>query len=45
MFDKNLNVLHFNPGAAGKYGSHVKHTMLRFTIDRAEVKDLEVVEW
>lgn len=45
MFDKNLNVLHLNPGAAGKYGIHTKQTMLRFTIDQTEIKDLEVVEW
>jgi putative phosphoesterase len=45
IFDKSLNILHLNPGAAGKYGIHTKQTMLRFTIDKAEIKDLEVVEW
>jgi putative phosphoesterase len=45
MYDKSLNLLHLNPGAAGKYGIHTKQTMLRFTIDGAEVKDMEVVEW
>jgi putative phosphoesterase len=45
MYDKNLNVLHLNPGAAGKYGIHTKQTMLRFMIDQKEIKNLEVVEW
>lgn len=45
MYDKSLNVLHLNPGAAGKYGIHQKQTMLRFTIDNKDIKDMEVVEW
>jgi hypothetical protein len=44
MFDKKLNVLHMNPGAAGKSGFHKMRTLLRFTIDGDNIKDLEVVE-
>ena len=44
MRDKKLNLLHMNPGAAGKHGLHQVRTMLRFTIDKKELKDLEVIE-
>ncbi len=44
MFDKKLNTLHMNPGAAGKSGFHKMRTLLRFTIDADNIKDLEVVE-
>ncbi|SDL45151.1 hypothetical protein SAMN04488034_104140 [Salinimicrobium catena] len=44
MHDKKLNLLHMNPGAAGKQGFHQVRTMLRFKIDRSEIKDLEVIE-
>ena len=44
MWDKQLNVLHMNPGACGKQGFHQMRTMLRFVIDGEEIKDLEVVE-
>ena len=44
MQDKKLNLLHMNPGAAGKQGFHQMRTMLRFKIDGEEIKDLEVIE-
>ncbi len=44
MFDKKLNLLHINPGAAGKHGFHKVKTIVRFTIDRENIKDLEVIE-
>ncbi|MBC9797604.1 metallophosphoesterase family protein [Sinomicrobium weinanense] len=44
MYDKKLNLLHMNPGAAGKYGFHQVRTMLRFAIDKDQIKDLEIVE-
>lgn len=44
MNDKNLGLLHMNPGAAGKKGFHQMRTMLRFVIDRNNIKDLEVIE-
>ncbi|MCX7551973.1 metallophosphoesterase family protein [Xanthomarina sp. F2636L] len=45
MPDKKLNLLHMNPGAAGKYGFHKVRTMLRFVIDGSNIKDLEVIEF
>jgi hypothetical protein len=44
MYDKDLGLLHMNPGAAGKHGFHKVKTLLRFTIDGKEIKDLEVIE-
>ncbi len=44
MPDKKLNLLHMNPGAAGKHGFHSIRTMLRFVIDQKEIKELEVIE-
>ena len=44
MHDKDLNVLHMNPGACGKHGFHQVRTMLRFAIDGEKIQDLEVVE-
>ena len=45
MPDKKLNLLHMNPGAAGKHGFHKVRTMLRFKIDGKTIKDLEVIEF
>lgn len=44
QFDKALNLLHMNPGAAGIYGFHQVRTMLRFEIDGDKIQNLEVVE-
>lgn len=44
MFDKQLGVLHLNPGAAGKSGFHQVRTMLRFVIDGSDIRDMEIVE-
>lgn len=44
MMDKNLGVLHMNPGACGKHGFHQIRTMLRFVIDGTDIKNLEVIE-
>ena len=43
-FDKSLNCLYMNPGAAGISGFHQVRTLLRFAIDGKEIKDLEVIE-
>ncbi len=45
MPDKRFNLLHINPGAAGKQGLHHKITFVRFVIDGKHIKDLEVVEF
>ncbi|NQY06975.1 MAG: metallophosphoesterase family protein [Flavobacteriaceae bacterium] len=44
MPDKKLNLIHMNPGAIGKHGFHPVRTMLRFEIDKKEIKNLEVIE-
>lgn len=44
QYDKKLNLLHLNPGAAGNHGFHNVRTMLRFTIDKDQIKELEIIE-
>ncbi|TCI94404.1 metallophosphoesterase family protein [Tenacibaculum sp. M341] len=44
QFDKSLNLLHINPGAAGKHGFHKVRTMVRFEIDKGNVGNMEVIE-
>lgn len=44
MYDAELQCLHINPGAAGKQGWHKIRTMIRFTIDKEDIKDCEVIE-
>ncbi|MCF6280297.1 MAG: metallophosphatase family protein [Flavobacteriaceae bacterium] len=44
QFDKKLDLLHLNPGAAGKHGFHKVRTMLRFVIDNDNIKGLEIIE-
>ena len=45
MPDKKLNLIHMNPGAAGKHGFHKVRTRLRFTIDGKNIDNLEVIEF
>ena len=44
MYDKKYQCLHLNPGAAGNHGFHKQKTLLRFSLDAGEIKDLEIVE-
>ena len=44
IFDKKLNLLHLNPGAAGKHGFHKVRTMIRFELNHSEIKNMEVIE-
>jgi len=44
MFDKEWNFLTMNPGAAGKSGWQAFQTILCFTVNGQEIKDLRVVE-
>ncbi|TPE46149.1 metallophosphoesterase family protein [Pontibacter mangrovi] len=45
MTDKSLkNLLHINPGAAGRHGFHKVRTMVKFSITDGKVQDLQVVE-
>ncbi len=44
IYDKQLEHLHLNPGAAGRHGFHKIRTALRFTIDGNDVRDMQVIE-
>lgn len=44
MYDKSLDCLHINPGAAGRSGFHKVRTAVRFVVDKGNLKDLEVLE-
>jgi len=44
QYDKKFNLLHLNSGAAGKHGFHKIRTMLRFELDKGEIKNMEVIE-
>ena len=44
MYDSKNSLLHLNPGACGKQGWHKMRTMMRFVIDKKEIKDLEIIE-
>ena len=44
QYDKKLNLLHLNPGAAGNYGFHKVRTMLRFSLDNGDIKNMEIIE-
>lgn len=43
-YDKDLGILHINPGAAGKYGFHTVRTLIKFDIDNCKFSNLEVIE-
>lgn len=44
MRDPQFNLLHMNPGAAGIHGFHKVRTMIRFKVESAKIKDVEVIE-
>ncbi len=44
IYDDKNELLHINPGAAGKTGLHKLRTAVRFVINRGEIQDLEVLE-
>lgn len=44
MYDPNLHMLVLNPGAAGKYGQQQVRTLMRFSLDAGEIKDLQVID-
>src|SRR5690606_2020060 len=44
QFDPKLNLLHLNPGAAGKQGWHTVRTLMRFDINGDKIENLEVIE-
>ena len=44
IYDKELDLLHINPGAAGQQGWHRKRTLVKITIDGYDMRDCEVIE-
>lgn len=44
IFDKELNLLHINPGAAGLVGWHRVRTLVKLTIDGSDMHDCEIIE-
>lgn len=44
MYDKELGLLHINPGAAGHHGWHQKRTLVRFELEGGVPRNLEVIE-
>ena len=44
MPDRELGLLHMNPGAAGRFGMHQVRTLIRFCVDDAAICDVDVIE-
>ena len=44
MNDKKNNLLYINPGAAGDHGIHQVKTIIKFKIDKKNIKDLKIIE-
>jgi len=44
IYDKKYQLLHINPGAAGKSGFHKIITAIRFQIDNDKIENLEIYE-
>ncbi|MEN8122638.1 MAG: metallophosphoesterase family protein [Bacteroidota bacterium] len=44
IYDKELDILHINPGAAGMSGMHKIRTAIRFSIDKEKISNLEILE-
>lgn len=44
QYDPKLELLHLNPGAAGKQGWHQVRTLMRFDINGGKIENLEVIE-
>lgn len=44
IYDNQLDLLHINPGAAGKSGWHKVRTLVKLTIDGHDMRDCEVIE-
>jgi putative phosphoesterase len=44
IYDKKYEMMHINPGAAGKNGFHNVRTAVKFNIDGKELKNLQIFE-
>ena len=44
MYDRELGLLHVNPGAAGNQGWQKVRTLIRLVLDEGNISDCEVIE-
>ena len=44
IYDKEFDLLHINPGAAGMSGLHKVRTAIRFSIDKDKISNMEILE-
>ena len=44
IYDKKINCLHINPGAAGKQGWHKVRTLVRFCISEEKIHTFDLIE-
>ncbi len=44
IYDKKIQCLHINPGAAGKQGWHKARTLIRFSISENKIHTLDAIE-
>ncbi|MEI6122590.1 MAG: metallophosphoesterase family protein [Bacteroidota bacterium] len=44
QYDTKNHLMYINPGAAGKFGFHLKIILLRFIIDGADLREMEILE-
>ena len=44
IYDKKIQCLHINPGAAGKQGWHKKRTLIRFCVSDEKIHTLDAIE-
>lgn len=45
MYDKDYQLLHINPGAAGAFGFHHIKTAVKFDVEGKDIKNLAVIEF
>jgi predicted phosphodiesterase len=43
-YDKQRQLLHINPGAAGKEGFQTVRTLVRFELNNGNIENLEMIE-
>jgi len=44
IYDKELGLLHLNPGACGRHGFHQVRTLLRLQVGQGKIQKAEVIE-
>ncbi len=44
IYDKKINCLHINPGAAGKQGWQKVRTVMRFNVEDDKIQELQIIE-